>query len=105
VRNRDFPAALDVIRYARPFFTPDLLHLLKNARTRLFGHPVIMNPFLPAVGATLTGISAHFVNGSKLQEVFTDRGPSSKMTDSYPLNLSPIQRAFRIASYGNLDEY
>jgi hypothetical protein len=64
-----------------------------------------MNPFLPAVGATLTGISVHFVSDSQLQKIFTDRGLSSKMKNSDPLNLFTIQRALRIAENGNLDEY
>jgi hypothetical protein len=47
VRKGDFPAALGIMRQARPFFIPNSLHLLKNARTRLFGHPVIMNRSCP----------------------------------------------------------
>jgi hypothetical protein len=94
VRNRDFPAVLDVMKQARPFFIPDFPHLLKNIRTRLFGRPVIMNPFLCTAGATVTRIAAHFVNGSKLQKNFIDRGPSSKRKDSYPLDLLTVQSGF-----------
>lgn len=78
------------IRAQQPFWVSDWLHLMKNARTKLFGRKVFMNPQSLDSCATMDGIAASF----ETSPTFTDDSPLGKMRDSYPLDLFTLQRAF-----------
>jgi hypothetical protein len=73
-----------------PFWISDWLHLLKNARTRLFSGQICMNPPLKSEGVSITGLQQYFGKCP----TFTDSISLGKMRDSYPLDLFSLAIAF-----------
>jgi hypothetical protein len=83
----------------------DFLHLLKNARTRLFDAIIHVNScFWTAHGASMARLARFFKD--RKSQTFLDGSSLGKMRDSYPLDLFTLKRAFRIADQGgNVDEF
>jgi hypothetical protein len=65
----------NMIRDARPFWVSDFLHLLKNARTRLFTSEICVNPTQSTDGAHMTRIATFFESSL----TFSDESTLGKM--------------------------
>jgi hypothetical protein len=92
----------DFIRFQDFFWVSDWLHVLKNARTRLFRTTIFGNPRDVTAGARMDGIATAFEPST----TFTDDTPFGKMPDDYPLDLFTLRRAFVLYKRrSNIDEF
>jgi hypothetical protein len=87
----------DFILSQRRFWISDWLHLMKNARTKLFDARIVINPQNRSAAATMDGIAKYF----DLSPTFTDNSPLGKMRDCYPLDLFTLRRAHILFERGN----
>jgi hypothetical protein len=83
---------VDALTSLYPFWISDWLHLLKNARTRLFSGRICMNPLSKSFGASITELRRFFGHSP----TFTDSTSLGKMRDGYPLDLFTLARAFHL---------
>jgi hypothetical protein len=97
----DAETLCDSIYQAKPFWVSAFLHLLKNARTRLFRTEICVNPAVATDGTYMAQIATYF--GDSL--MFSDISSLGKMRDSYPLDLFTLARAFPLKEVGNADEF
>jgi hypothetical protein len=74
---------------------------VKNARVKLFGRKILINPQDVSGRATIDGIAGSFAKSP----TFTDNNPLGKMRDC-PLDLFTLRHADILFVYGNnIDEF
>jgi hypothetical protein len=83
-----------------PFWISDWLHLMKNARTRLFTCQVCINPLLKSQGTSMAELRRYFGQSP----TFTDSTSLGKMRDTYPLDLFTLARAFQLRENNAIDD-
>jgi hypothetical protein len=92
----------DFVLSIRLFWLSDWLHLVKNARVKLFGTRIVVNPQDVSGGATRDGIAGSFAKSP----TFTDNSPLRKMRDCYPLDLFTLRRTYiRFVHRNNIDKF
>jgi hypothetical protein len=82
----------DFVLSIRLFWLNDWLPLVKNARVKLFGRKISVNPQNVLGRVTMDGIAGSFAKSP----TFTDNSPLGKMCDCYPLDLSTLRRAHTV---------
>jgi hypothetical protein len=92
----------DFVLSIRLFWLSDWLHLVKNARVKLFGRKIVVSPQDVSGGAMMDRIAGSF---AKLL-TFTDNSPLGKMRDCYPFDLFTLRRAYILFVYrNNIEEF
>jgi hypothetical protein len=92
----------DFVLSIRLFGLSDWIHLVKNARVKLFGRKIVVNPQNVSGGATVDRIAGSFAKSP----IFTDNSPLGKMQDCYPLDLFILRRAYILFVHkNNMDEF
>jgi hypothetical protein len=92
----------DFVLFIRLFWLSDWIHLVKNAKVKLFGRTIVVNPQDVSGEAAMDGIAGSFAKSP----TFTDNHRLGKMCDCYPIDLFTLRRAYILFVHrNNIDEF
>jgi hypothetical protein len=99
-RAHGLKSCLDFVRTLFPLYVGDILHLIKNIRSRILEYILVLRYHRHCIEVRWEAMS-HVL---KLGEVFSDRSTTGKMRDAYPIALFRLSHVIKLFVEGRYGE-